>query len=248
MNHPFPITSRKLLAAIGSGPGATRWTEFFHKYTPGLRDYATRHVPSLEADDLIQDTFLILVKRLKTYQYDPKAKGAFHNYLTGILRFLAIDRLRDKDRETASRKSLAEDPTVQSHADSPFSIDGWKKSAYEIVLRRFLAIDRLLDKNRETASRKRLADDPTAQSSTEAPFSIDVWKKSAYEIALRRFLADPRVQPQTKEIFKRVAIRGEKPETVAADFGLTRNAVDQIKDRSIRRFKVLVAELEKKPR
>ena len=198
MTSPFPHTSRKLLTAIGSGPGATRWTEFFHKYTPGLRDYATRHFPSLEADDLIQDTFLVLVKRLKTYQYDPKSKGAFHNYLTGILRFLAIDRLRDKDRETASRKRLADDPTAQSHADSPFSIDGWKKSAYAI--------------------------------------------------ALRRFLADPRVQPQTKEIFKRVAIRGEKPETVAADFGLTRNTVDQIKDRSIRRLKVLVAELEKKPK
>ena len=57
LNNPFPVTSRKLLAAIGSGPGATRWTEFFHKYTPGLRDYATRHFPSLEADDLVQDTF-----------------------------------------------------------------------------------------------------------------------------------------------------------------------------------------------
>lgn len=196
MNHPFPITSRKLLAAIGSGPGATRWTEFFHKYTPGLRDYATRHFPSLEADDLIQDTFLVLVKRLKTYQYDPEAKGAFHNYLTGILRFLAIDRLRDNNRETTSRKRLAEDPTTQS----------------------------------------------------EKSFSVDGWKKSAYEISLRRFLADPRVQPQTKEIFKRIAIRGEKPEAVASDFGLTRNAVDQIKDRTIRRLKALVADLEKKPK
>ena len=198
MTSPFPHTSRKLLAAIGSGPGATRWTEFFHKYTSGLRDYATRHFPSLEADDLIQDTFLVLVKRLKTYQYDPKAKGAFHNYLTGILRFLAIDRLRDKDRETAKRMRLAEDPTTR----------------------------------------------PAAEKS----FSIDDWKKSAYEIALRRLLADQRVQPQTKEIFKRVAIHGEKPETVATDFGLTRNAVDQIKDRTIRRLKALVAELEKKPK
>ena len=198
MNHPFPITSRKLLAAIGRGSGATRWTEFFHKYTPGLRDYATRHFPSLEADDLIQDTFLVLVKRLKTYQYDPKAKGAFHNYLTGILRFLAIDRLRSE--------------------------------------------------NRECAGRKRLSDDPTARHSSDASFSIDDWKKSAYEIALRRLLADQRVQPQTKEIFKRVAIHGEKPETVATDFGLTRNAVDQIKDRTIRRLKTLVAELEKEPK
>ena len=198
MNNPFPITSRKLLAAIGSGPGGTRWTEFFHKYTPGLRDYATRYFPSLEADDLIQDTFLVLVKRLKTYQYDPEAKGAFHNYLTGILRFLAIDRLRSEDREGSGRK--------------------------------------------------RLTDDPTAQHIPEDPFSIDGWEKSAYEIALRRFLADPRVQPQTREIFTRVAIRGEKPETVATDFGLTRNAVDQIKDRTIRRLKALVAELEKKPK
>ena len=198
MKPVFPITSRKLLAAVGSGPSATRWTEFFHKYTPGLRDYATRHFPSIEADDLIQDTFLVLVKRLKTYQYDPKAKGAFHNYLTGILRFIAIDRLRTKDRETANRKRLAEDPSTHSSA--------------------------------------------------EAPFSIDAWKKSAYEIALRRFLTDPRVQPQTKEIFTRVAIRGEKTELVAVDFGLTRNAVDQIKNRTIRRLKILIAELEKQPK
>lgn len=198
MTSPFPNTSRKLLAAIGSGPGAARWTEFFHKYTPGLRDYAARHFPSLDADDLVQDAFVVLVKRLKTYQYDPEAKGAFHNYLTGILRFIAIDRLRATDREAANRK--------------------------------------------------RLAEDPAALSAAQAPFSADSWKKSVYELALRRFLTDPRVRPQTKEIFKRVAISGEKPESVAADFGLARNAVDQIKDRTIRRLKSLVAELEEKPR
>lgn len=113
---------------------------------------------------------------------------------------------------------------------------------------RFLAIDRLRDNNRETTSRKRLAEDPTTRANAEKPFPINDWKKSAYEIALRRFLSDPRVQPQTKEIFTRVAIRGEKPEVVATDFGLTRNAVDQIKDRTIRRLKALVAELEKKPK
>lgn len=50
MNHPFPITSRKLLEAIGSRSGATRWTEFFHKYTPGLRDYAKRIATSILPD------------------------------------------------------------------------------------------------------------------------------------------------------------------------------------------------------
>ena len=52
---------------------------------------------------------------------------------------------------------------------------------------------------------------------------------------------------QTKEIFRRVALLGEKPETVATDYGLERNAVDQIKDRSIRRLRVIVDRLVEQP-
>ena len=149
MNHPFPITSRKLLAAIGNGPGATRWTEFFHKYTPGLRDYATRHFPSLEADDLIQDTFLVLVKRLKTYQYDPKAKGAFHNYLTGILKHKALYR-----RRVAARHAK----DVVAFRDSAERVDDsrvmdeeqkWKETVFAIAVRQLMADETIQDRTKQ---------------------------------------------------------------------------------------------------
>ena len=46
-------------------------------------------------------------------------------------------------------------------------------------------------------------------------------------------------------MFTRVAVNGEKPDDVAAAFGITRNAVDQMKSRMMTRLKELVAALEK---
>ena len=40
-----------------------------------------------------------------------------------------------------------------------------------------------------------------------------------------------------------MAINGEKPEEVASSFGMKRNAIDQLKDRCIRRLKELVNQL-----
>ena len=46
-------------------------------------------------------------------------------------------------------------------------------------------------------------------------------------------------------MFTRVAVNGEKPDDVADAFGITRNAVDQMKSRMMARLKELVAALEK---
>ena len=53
------------------------------------------------------------------------------------------------------------------------------------------------------------------------------------------------MQTRTKEVFLRVAVNGEKAEKVAEDFGITRNAVDQIKARSMARIRDMVNALEK---
>ena len=65
------------------------------------------------------------------------------------------------------------------------------------------------------------------------------------EIALRQLLADDTVHARTREVFRRVAVNGEKPEDVASDFGITRNAVYQMKDRMMTRLREFVAALEK---
>ena len=189
----FPQTSRRLIAALGTDLGSTRWSDFVTAYAPGLRDYAVRHFPRLDADDLLQETFLGFMKRLPNYIYDPDSKGAFHAYLVGILRICALNAINHTVRE--ERRLSA-------------------------------ALDQIAPQ----------APDEDAQLRQQ-------WQEAAYEIALRQFFADPRVHAQTKEIFRRVAVAGEAPETVARDFGLSRNAVDQIKDRSIRRLRVIVDRL-----
>ena len=73
------------------------------------------------------------------------------------------------------------------------------------------------------------------------------FRHSAYELALREFFADKSVMPRTKEIFRRVALGGESPTKVAEDYGIARNAVDQIKARSTAKIRKLAESLEQCP-
>ena len=155
--------------------------------------YLQSHFPYLEADDLIQNTMITLVKKLPEYRYVPEETGHFHNYLTGVLRRLALNQLK-RDRR---RGEILED---YAHEPKPPCDEG---------------------ENEESS-----------------------WRESMYEIALEQVLADPTIQSRTKQIFLRTAIDGEKPEAVAASFGLKRNAVDQTKARMIERMRVIIASLE----
>ena len=71
------------------------------------------------------------------------------------------------------------------------------------------------------------------------------WRESIMEIALQQLLADESVHARTREVFRRVAINGEKPEDVGSSLGIARNAVDQMKSRMTLRLKELVRALEK---
>ena len=67
---------------------------------------------------------------------------------------------------------------------------------------------------------------------------------AVFELALRELLADPAIRGQTKQVFIRVAVNGEKPATVAEAFGVTRNAVDQIKNRLVTKLKAIAEGLK----
>ena len=64
------------------------------------------------------------------------------------------------------------------------------------------------------------------------------------ELALRELLADPAIRGQTKQVFIRVAVNGEKPAAVSEAFGITRNAVDQIKNRMVVKLKSIAEGLK----
>ena len=69
------------------------------------------------------------------------------------------------------------------------------------------------------------------------------WQFTTYEVALQQLMTDPRIQEQTKQIFTRTALNDESPDDVARMFGITRNNVDQIKNRMTAKLRELAKEL-----
>ena len=95
---------------------------------------------------------------------------------------------------------------------------------------------------RERSLRERVAEEPKMSSDDPEDES---YRKSLFDIAIRQFFDDESIAPRTKEIFRRTAIKGESPESVAKSFIMDRHAVDQIKSRSIAKLRKLIEALEK---
>jgi RNA polymerase sigma factor (sigma-70 family) len=188
----IPTTSTTLLRELAQDSQHARWGEFVARYRPMMEAFMRERFPSLDADDVIQETLIELIRVFPVYRYSPKEKGHFHNYLTGILRHRAF-RMMDEERR---REKLGDD----------------MRGAF-----------------------------PQAAAESEEK----EWRESLLEIALQQLLADSTIHERTRHVFARVAVNGEKPEDVAAAFGIERNAVDQMKSRMMARLKELVSALEK---
>lgn len=174
--------------------------EFVDRYRPMMEAFLSSRFPSLtsDADDIVQETLITLVKVLPGYRSSPGESGAFHNYLTGILHHRACAMLRERQRRALATNAAS--PDAENSPACP--------------------------------------DDIAAEGDEAA------WRKSVFEIALRQLLADESVQERTKQVFSRVAVRGEDTRKVAEAFGLTPNAVAQIRFRMTQRLRELVTALE----
>ena len=188
-----PETSTTLLRDLACDSQHARWAEFVARYRPMMEAYMQECYPTLDADEVIQQTLISLIKVFPVYHYSPNQKGSFHNYLTGVLRHRAVDILKEERRQADLRYEYAE-------------------------------------KNPP----------PPTEKDTEA----ENLRKSMFDIALQQLLADDTIHQRTKQIFLRTAVNGESPSEVGAAFGLTRNAVDQIKNRMIIRMRELVSILK----
>ena len=189
MNTP-PATKISLIETISNCPDSARWTEFCRTYEQPMRAYLATHFPTIEADDVIQETLVALMKALPNYRYDPDRKGHFRNYLIGIIRHKAVSEIRRR----------------QAEADC---IDTYANNRVE-------------------------------HSDDDANADLDSLRKEIFEAAVDQLMADDRISSATREIFRHVVLMHEKPAQVAAEFGTTRNNVDQIKNRLINRLSELV--------
>ena len=191
----IPETSTTLLRDLAQDSRHARWGEFVARYRPMMETYMHTRFPTVDADDAIQETLIALIKVFPVYHYSPEETGAFHNYLTGILRHRALRMIECESRRLDKELKYQE-------------IEGLSAS----------------DGNN---------DDGLS------------WRESVFEIALQQLLADESINDRTKQVFVRVAVNGEKPESVAESFGIARNAVDQMKARMKERLRELANMLMK---
>ena len=191
----IPTTSTTLLRDLAQDSQHARWSEFVARYRPMMEAYMRNRFPTVDVDDAVQEALIALIKVFPVYKYSPEETGAFHNYLTGILRRRALRVIESESRRLNKEQKYHE-------------------------------IEEL-----------------TASDGNEDDWSL--WRESVLEIALQQLLADESINDRTKQVFVRVAVNGEKPETVAQSFGITRNSVDQMKARMKDRLRELANALMK---
>ena len=144
----IPETSTTLLRDLAGSSPSSRWSEFVARYRPMMVACLVERFPTIEADDLIQDTFVVLMRILPNYRYSPDEKGAFHNYLTGILHKKALKAPeRIQYREEALGDYAQE--CLEGGRFPDRQEEAWRKAVYEIALGQYLADESVLERTRE---------------------------------------------------------------------------------------------------
>ncbi len=70
------------------------------------------------------------------------------------------------------------------------------------------------------------------------------WREAVYALALQQLMANPDIPERSKQILRRTAIDGEKPQKVADSLSVSRDVVDQTKKRMIGRLREIVERLK----
>ena len=91
-----------LLRDVASDSQHARWSEFVERYRPMMEAYLHERFPRVDADDMVQETLVALIKSMPAYRYVPEETGHFRNYLTGILRHRALHSI-ERAKYTAWR-------------------------------------------------------------------------------------------------------------------------------------------------
>lgn len=143
-------TSTTLLKAIGADLDSPRWTEFVARYQPVMESFLAQQFPSVDADDVMQETLIVIARILPDYHYAPDTKGHFRNYLLGILKNKAREELKRRGRAAKADEAAKEFVDISPNA-SPQDCDDedWRIAAYEVALQQLLADPRHTERTRQ---------------------------------------------------------------------------------------------------
>ena len=145
----IPTTSTTLLRDIAQDSQHVRWKEFVTRYRPMMEAFMRERFPSVEADDVIQETLAALCRVLPDYRYAPDEKGHFRNYLTGILRNKALRMLRREERQ----REIAEGRAVSTKPPPADDLESYREAIFEIALRQFMSDESVADRTKRIFER-----------------------------------------------------------------------------------------------
>lgn len=140
-------TSTTLLRNVADTQHA-RWAVFHSRYEPMMRAFIKSRFPSVDADDVIQETFVALAKAIPHYTYNPKENGHFRNYLTGILRNKALKALARRQRDSFLNEQAAAE-IVGGASANEIDYREWRESVYEIALQQLLADESIHERTKQ---------------------------------------------------------------------------------------------------
>lgn len=125
-------TTETLLKGLAAGD-QNRWARFYRDYAPWIEStIVKRGLSHQDAEEVVHDTLVDLVKIMPTYKYDKTHKGAFHSLLFRIAQNKAIDRLRKSDAEARKIDRFAAEPLAPTSED-------WRRETLNMALRRVFA-------------------------------------------------------------------------------------------------------------
>ena len=135
-------TSTTLLKAIGADADSPRWAEFVARYQPVMESFLASRYPDVDAEDVMQETLIVISRKLPNYHYAPDTNGHFRNYLLGILKNKAREHQRRQDKIAAIAEEVSKGIEPPSERD-------WRMSAYEVALQQLLADPRHSERTRQ---------------------------------------------------------------------------------------------------
>ena len=115
----FIPTRPSLLARLKDGDEQAGWQEFLETYGRLIRGAALKsRLTEEEADDVLQETALAVVKNIGAFQYDP-AKCSFKSWLLLITRQRIIWQLRQREKAGQAFRASVAGGAPAPHDDGP---------------------------------------------------------------------------------------------------------------------------------
>ena len=130
-------TRSSVIRAVANTENEVAWNRLFDLYAGFVYSIArSKGLKPEDADDIVQIVFADLARNLPKFQYD-REKGHFRSYLTGLVNWRVMDRLKASKRDAELKAGFWEEAlSAASAGGDNFAEREWQAAAMEEALRR----------------------------------------------------------------------------------------------------------------